>query len=127
MTPLPPTTAHTALTLQSVGKNEAMLKALSTLNEFITASARTFQTFFSETQLVRALPCVVVHFHTTISPPRVCVQSALPHSERHPPTRVPWNDALQGPKVRPRPLTTDHDRVERMCITRRALTRECWT
>jgi hypothetical protein len=67
--------ATTGEAAKSVGKNEAMLKALSTLNEFITASARTFQTFFSETQL-----------------------SALPHSERHPPTRVPWNDALQGPK-----------------------------
>ncbi len=97
-------TAHTALTLQSVGKNEAMLKALSTLNEFITASARTFQTFFSETQLVHSLPWMVVHFYTTVSPPRVCAQSALPHSERHPPTRVPWNEALQGPKVRPQDL-----------------------
>jgi hypothetical protein len=36
-----------------VGKNEAMLKGLSVLNEFIAASARTFQTFFAETQLVR--------------------------------------------------------------------------
>jgi hypothetical protein len=77
VTPLPPTTAHTALTLQSVGKNEAMLKALSTLNEFITASARTFQTFFSETQLVRALPCGCSFPHNDLTSTRMCaVRSA---------------------------------------------------